>query len=171
MNQQPLTKVLKVDDSVFESLKEDTAATKPLTPAHPRQSTLVSKEEALTDPYSLKEPKGEPVKPALLMKERMPKVEDMDVSALRASKEEEHDAISESYLSDVQVVEEFPEVELEKTEKILEKMGSAQGSPGMVELCDDMVMMLNPVTSTRSEHRQGPRDLPPPCQHTHLCRL
>ena len=40
VNQQPLTKVLKVDDSVFESLKEDAAATKPLTPAHPRQSTL-----------------------------------------------------------------------------------------------------------------------------------
>ena len=78
----------------------------------------------------------------------MPKVEDMDVSALRASKEEDHDVVSESNLSDVQSIEEFPEVELAKTEKILEKMGSAQGSPGMVELCDDIVMMLNPVTST-----------------------
>ena len=48
----------------------------------------------------------------------------------------------------MQSIEEFPEVELAKTEKILEKMGSAQGSPGMVELCDDIVMMLNPVTST-----------------------
>ena len=148
VNQQPLNKILKVDDSVFESLEEDETATKPLIPSHSRQATPVSKGETLTDPYSLKEPKGEPVKPALARNEQVSKVEDMEVSALRASQEEDHDVVSESNLSDVQSVEEFPEVELAKTEKILEKMGSAQGSPGMVELCDDIVMMLNPVTST-----------------------
>ena len=77
----------------------------------------------------------------------------MDVSELRTAKsDDDHDAVSESNLSDVQVCEEFPEVEEEKTEKILERMGKAS-SPGMVELCDDIVMMLHPVTSTpkRSE--------------------
>ena len=73
-----------------------------------------------------------------------------DVSLLRDTTDDEHDVISDTNLSDIQVVEEFPEVEEEKTERILEKMGteSAPAEMGVIELCDDIVMMLNPVTST-----------------------
>ena len=108
-----------------------------------------AKKEVTTDPYALKEHvKGEPAKLAEAKMEPVLEEEEMDVSVLRADTDEENEAVSESNLSDVQVVEEFPEVELEKTEQILKKMGKSAASPGMVELCDDIVMMLNPVTST-----------------------
>ena len=81
--------------------------------------------------------------------------DDMDVSILRDDTDDENDAVSDSNLSDVQVIEEFPEVELEKTEKILEKMGGKPvPSPGgsFSELCGDIEMMLNPTTSTPSRN-------------------
>ena len=71
----------------------------------------------------------------------------MDISTLRVAADDENDAVSESNLSDVLVVDEYPEVELAKTEHILEKMGTSS-SPGVIELCDDIVLMLNPVNSS-----------------------
>ena len=105
-----------------------------------------TKEERKSDPYSLKHSmKGEPSKP--VKTEAEAEDEKMDVSTLR-EEAEEIDLVSESNLSDVQYVEEFPEVEVAKTEKILESMGTAS-SPGVVELCDDIQLMLsNKVTST-----------------------
>ena len=111
------------------------------------------------DPYELKvqehKVKGEPAKPAkpsVMSEEEEMDVndEEEDVSLLRDNSDDEHDAISDTNLSDIQVVEEFPEVEEEKTERILEKMGteSAPAEMGVIELCDDIVMMLNPMTST-----------------------
>ena len=99
------------------------------------------------DPYSLRDgAKGEPTKSAKA--EVKTEDEKMEVSDLRTDNtDDDRDLVSDSNLSDVQVCEEFPEVEEERTERILEKMGKS--SPGMVELCDDIVMMLNPrVTST-----------------------
>ena len=148
VNCQP-HKALKVDDSVFESVEDGAAATQPMPSSNFFPAAPMAKTEVMTDPYSLKETvKGEPAKPAMAKKEQVLEEEEMDVSVLRAGKDDDgHDAVSESNLSDVQVVEEFPEVELEKTERILEKMGKSP-SPGMIELCDNIVMMLNPVTST-----------------------
>ena len=115
---------------------------------------MTKKSEVKSDPYSLKETiKGEPAKPAMAKKEIVPDEEKMDVSELRAAKNaDDNDTVSETNLSDVQICEQFPEVEEEKTERILEKMGKS-ASPGMLELCDDIVMMLHLVTSTpkRSE--------------------
>ena len=79
--------------------------------------------------------------------EAMLEDEKMDISTLRAAADEENDAVSESNLSDVLVVDEYPEVELAKTEHILEKMGTSS-SPGVIELCDDIVLMINPVNSS-----------------------
>ena len=130
MSESTPRKVLKVDDSVFEDVKVEAANTMPL------------------DPYSLREgAKGEPTKPAKA--ELKAEDEKMEVSDLRADNtDDDRDLVSDSNLSDVQVCEEFPEVEEESTARILEKMGKSP-SPGMVELCDDIVMMLHPkVTST-----------------------
>ena len=78
----------------------------------------------------------------------------MDISILREHRVDDLDTISETNLSDEQVVDEYPEVELERTEKILEDMGS-KSSPGMVELCDDIVMLLQPTTSTPKARPEG----------------
>ena len=104
---------------------------------------LANSIEVKTDPYSLKmTSKGEPAKPAVTKDEKM------DVSELRdAKQDDDHDTVSDTNLSDEQVCEEFPEVEEAKTERILERMGTSS-SPGMLDLCDDIVMMLHPVTST-----------------------
>ena len=108
------------------------------------------------DPYELKVVKKEPVKPAAIpgdqvSDEEMDFNDEADISLLSDNSDEEHDVVSDTNLSNIQVVEEFPEVKEEKTERILEKMGteSAPAEMGMFELCDDIVMLLNPgVTST-----------------------
>ena len=131
--------------------EDDKEATKPLPRSSGGATAILGisrakddavKEEGKSDPYSLM--KGEPSKPAKAEAED----EKMDVSTLR-EEAEDIDAVSEANLSDVQYVEEYPEVEVAKTEKILEKMGTAS-SPGVVELCDDIVLMLSheKVTST-----------------------
>ena len=158
-SRQPRNKAAKLEKSVF--VKEDEAAsTKPLPKSEGGATSILGinrakdgaiKKEEMSDPYSLKQPmKGEPAKPAKAKSDTTAEAEDekMDVSTLR-EEAEENDAVSETNLSDVQYVEEYPEVEVAKTEKILEKMGTAS-SPGVVELCDDIVLMLshNTVTST-----------------------
>ena len=137
------TKVLKVDDSVFEDAETGNSATLPLGATTPCMRALANSIEVKSDPYSLKMiSKGEPAKPVVTKDEKM------DVSELRdAKQDDDHDTVSDTNLSDDQVCEEFPEVEEEKTERILERMGTSS-SPGMLDLCDDIVMMLHPVTST-----------------------
>ena len=168
-----LQDVAKIEDSVFVNVKGESAATQPLPPtkffpaapmgamasagafkAKAEEVFNIKAVELKGDPYAFKTPvKGEPTKPA--KEEAVVIDEEMDVSMLRADTDDDNDAVSESNLSDVQVIEEFPEVELEKTEQILEKMGGKPvPSPGesFSELCGDIEMMLNPTTSTPSRN-------------------
>ena len=68
---------------------------------------MTKKSEVKSDPYSLKETiKGEPAKPAMAKKEIVPDEEKMDVSELRAAKnDDDNDTVSETNLSDVQICE------------------------------------------------------------------
>ena len=170
------SKSARLEDSVFADVEDGAVSTLPIPSTEGGSAAVAGicrsrKEEAkmerTDDPYTLKEPKvepkvkgkvgknevkGEPVKDS---QAKMDSAEEMDVSVLRDSKHEELDTISETNLSEDQVVEEYPEVEVEKTERILEKMGTVQGSPGMAELCDDIVMLLHPTTSTPKARSEG----------------
>ncbi len=122
----------------------------------------VSENKTEKDPYDLKhEVKGEPEKAVTAS---IDADDEMEVSVVREGEEagledisdglldvtdtpqDEADAVSENNLSDVQLVEEFPEVELQRTESILERMGNEKG---VLELCEHIDGLLNPQeTST-----------------------
>ena len=149
----PRKKAAKLEDSRFSNAEDGGAATRPILssqdgatafPGISKAKKSETKREETHDPYALGETvKGEPSKHKI-KDEAMTEDDKMDISTLRVAADDDNDAVSESNLSDVLVVDEYPEVELAKTEHILERMGTSS-SPGVIELCDDIVLMLNPV--------------------------
>ena len=157
---QPGLKAARLEDCVFKDADEETLplpATGGTIAGITRSENVDTKRARTEDPYGLgakTEVKGEPSKPVKAKRELKMDQEEMDVSILREQRVDDLDTISETNLSDEQVIDEYPEVELEKTEKILEDMGT-KPSPGMSELCDDIVMLLQPTTSTPKAKPDG----------------